>query len=177
MKERLATFTLAMLIAASFGLFVQSQTLPPKYEVHFSPSGGCQAAVIKALDGAKVSVRLQGYSFTNKPIAMALVAAKRRGVDVQLILDKSNPKESASEAQLCSTGGIPVFIDAKHPIAHNKIVIIDGKIVLTGSFNFSHQAETENAENMLTIYDADLAKLYTANWEKHLAHSDPWKKP
>ena len=68
--------------------------------------------------------------------------------------------------------GIPVKIDAVHAIAHNKIVIIDGEAVITGSFNFTEAAKENNAENLLVIHDRKLAERYTRNWEEHAQHSE-----
>ena len=63
-------------------------------------------------------------------------------------------------------------IDAKHAIAHNKVMIIDGETVITGSFNFTKAAEENNAENLLVIHDRKLASIYTKNWQEHERHSD-----
>lgn len=142
-------------------------------QVFFSPHGGCAEAVVKNLNEATNSVLVQAYSFTSAPIAKALVDAEKRGVKVQVILDKSQRTEKYSEADFIQRAGIPTFIDAKHAIAHNKIMIIDGKTILTGSFNFTKAAENNNAENLLVIQgDAALAGKYVANWQAHLKHSD-----
>ena len=100
---------------------------------------------------AKASVLVQAYSFTSAPIAKALLAAHKRGVQVQVILDKSQKSEKYSEADFLVNVGIPTKIDAKHAIAHNKIMIIDGQTVISGSFNFTTAAEEHNAENLLVI--------------------------
>ena len=71
--------------------------------------------------------------------------------------------------------GIPVRIDAKHAIAHNKIMVIDGETVITGSFNFTKAAEEHNAENLLVIRDAELVEKYVANWKAHAEHSEPYE--
>ena len=63
-------------------------------------------------------------------------------------------------------------IDAEHAIAHNKVMIIDGETVITGSFNFTKAAEENNAENLLVIHDKKLAGLYTKNWYEHSQHSE-----
>ena len=67
------------------------------------------------------------------------------------------------------------FIDDKHAIAHNKVMVIDGHVVITGSFNFTKAAEESNAENLLVIDDVDLAQKYAKNWQEHLAHSVPYQ--
>jgi len=68
-----------------------------------------------------------------------------------------------------------VRIDAKHAIAHNKIMVIDGEVVITGSFNFTKAAEEHNAENLLVIRDAALAERYAANWKAHAEHSEAYE--
>ena len=143
-------------------------------KVFFSPKGGCTEAVVENLGKAKTNVLVQAYSFTSAPIAKALVDAARRGVKVQVILDDSQRTEKYSEADFLLHEGVPTFIDAKHAIAHNKIMVIDSHTILTGSFNFTKAAEESNSENLLVIEDAALAKKYTANWRSHLAHSVPY---
>ena len=120
------------------------------------------------------TVLVQAYSFTSAPIAKALLAAHKRGVKVEVILDKSQKSEKYSEADFLVNMGIPVQIDAKHAIAHNKIMVIDGQTVITGSFNFTRAAEEHNAENLLVIRSPELAAKYAANWKVHADHSDPY---
>jgi phosphatidylserine/phosphatidylglycerophosphate/cardiolipin synthase-like enzyme len=146
----------------------------PTWEVSFSPQGGCTEAVVAALDKAASSILVQAYSFTSAPIAKALVDAHRRGVRVEVILDKSQRTEKYSSADFVAHAGIPTLIDAKHAIAHNKVMVIDGKTVVTGSFNFTKAAEEHNAENLLVIQDAALAEKYAANWRLHAAHSESY---
>jgi phosphatidylserine/phosphatidylglycerophosphate/cardiolipin synthase-like enzyme len=147
---------------------------PPGWEVFFSPHGGCTEAAVQALEKARTSVLVQAYSFTSAPIAKALVDAAKRGVKVEIILDKSQRTEKYSEADFMVHAGIPTAIDAKHAIAHNKVMVIDGATVITGSFNFTKAAEENNAENMLVIQDATLAGKYAENWSAHAQHSEPY---
>jgi phosphatidylserine/phosphatidylglycerophosphate/cardiolipin synthase-like enzyme len=65
------------------------------------------------------------------------------------------------------------MIDAEHAIAHNKVMVIDGETLITGSFNFTKAAQTQNAENLLIIRDQALAAQYTQNWHAHVQHSQP----
>jgi phosphatidylserine/phosphatidylglycerophosphate/cardiolipin synthase-like enzyme len=152
--------------------------LAAEIAVCFTPEYGmtpsCIQEVVDALTGAKKSVLVQAYSFTYAPIAKALMDAQRRGVQVKVILDRSNRTAHYSAATFLAHVGIPVWIDAQHAIAHNKVMIIDGTTILTGSFNFTKAAEHQNAENLLTIRDATLAEQYTANWQKHLQHPEPY---
>jgi phosphatidylserine/phosphatidylglycerophosphate/cardiolipin synthase-like enzyme len=155
---------------------IPQASVPAGVQVYFSPKGGATDAVVNALDRATNSVLVQAYSFTSAPIAKALVDAHRRGVNVQAILDRSQRTEKYSEADFLKNSGIPTLIDAEHAIAHNKIMIIDGYIVLTGSFNFTKAAEEHNAENLLVINDAVLAQRYLDNWGVHQKHSEPYER-
>ena len=123
--------------------------------------------MVKELGNAKKMVLVQAYSFTSAPIAKALVDAHKRGVDVRVILDKSQRSEKYSSADFVAHAGILTLIDAKHAIAHNKVMVIDGETVLTGSFNFTKAAEEKNAENLLVIRDKAIAEKYT----QQLGHS------
>jgi phosphatidylserine/phosphatidylglycerophosphate/cardiolipin synthase-like enzyme len=148
---------------------------PPAWEVHFSPHGGSTEAVVAELGKAKSWVQVQAYSFTSAPIAKALVDAKGRGVRVEVILDKTQRTEKYSSADFVAHAGIPTSIDARHAIAHNKVMVIDGEVVLTGSFNFTKAAEENNAENLLVLRDSALAAAYSENWKAHLGHSEPYE--
>ena len=140
--------------------------------VYFSPHGGCTDAILWELNQAKSEILLQAYSFTSQPIALALIRAQKRGVKISAVLDKSNRGRKYSAATFLKNMGIPVFIDANHAIAHNKIMIIDNRVVITGSFNFTKQAENKNAENLLILDDVpDLTRAYRENFQSHLRHA------
>jgi phosphatidylserine/phosphatidylglycerophosphate/cardiolipin synthase-like enzyme len=154
---------------------VEADRPPPVIEVRFSPKGGCTEAVVRQLDAARSRVLVQAYSFTSAPIAKALVEAHNRGVDVKVILDDSQRSEKYTSADFVAHAGIPTFIDAKHAIAHNKVMVIDGETIITGSFNFTKAAEEKNAENLLVIRDKALAKKYEDNWQRHWDHSEEYQ--
>jgi phosphatidylserine/phosphatidylglycerophosphate/cardiolipin synthase-like enzyme len=143
---------------------------------YFSPKGGCTDAVVEQIERAQQTIHVQAYSFTSQPIIRALVAAWRRGVKVIVVMDKSDVKDTSRRAaDDFLRAKIPTYIDAEHSIAHNKIILIDGQAMITGSFNFTTQAENSNAENLLVIHDHP--KLYTAyeqNFQHHLGHSEPF---
>lgn len=145
-------------------------------QVYFSPQGGCTEAIVSAITQGKTEILIQAYSFTSAPIAKALITAHKRGVKIEVILDKSNVTGNYSSATFLSNDGIPVFIDAAHAIAHNKVIVIDKETVITGSFNFTKAAETNNAENLLIIKSKELAKTYLDNWNKHREHSNEYTR-
>ena len=140
--------------------------------VCFSPGGHCADLVIREIGTANHAIHVQAYGFSHPGIAKALGEAEARGVDVEVILDKSNRSVSYSEASLVANAGIKTFIDSRHPIAHNKVIVIDEREVITGSFNFTKAADEKNAENLLTLNSPALAKQYLDNWRAHQAHSD-----
>jgi phosphatidylserine/phosphatidylglycerophosphate/cardiolipin synthase-like enzyme len=143
-------------------------------KVYFSPKGGCSEAIVEQIDNAKAEILIQAYSFTSAPIAKALLNAHKRGVKVETILDKSQRKARYTSATFMANSGIPTYIDSKHAIAHNKIIIIDRETVITGSFNFTKAAEEKNAENILIITSKDLAKIYIENWKNHFEHTEKY---
>lgn len=144
------------------------------YHVCFTPGQDCTDEIVDVLAAAKQSIYVQAYSFTSQPIAEALVAAKRRGVDVEVILDKSQYRaERYSASKFLDNQGIPVWIDFRPAIAHNKIMIVDGETVMTGSFNFTKAAQEKNAENLLIIHDVALAQRYFENWQIRQKESFP----
>jgi phosphatidylserine/phosphatidylglycerophosphate/cardiolipin synthase-like enzyme len=165
-----------LLVVPCLGQLLPPKTPPPSIKVYFSPNNGCTDAVVRELGAARKLVLVQAYSFTSAPIAKVLVDAHRRGVDVRVVLDKSQRTEKYSSADFISHAGIPLWIDSKHAIAHNKIMIIDGETVITGSFNFTKAAEENNAENLLVIRDRAIAEKYTGNWDTHVEHSEPYEK-
>ena len=162
--------------AGSAQVAPREQPSPAALQILFSPKGGCTDAIVAALDVAKASILVQAYSFTSAPIAQAVVRAHQRGVKVQVLLDKSQETEKYSSATFLANHGVPVFIDAAHKIAHNKVMVIDGALVITGSFNFSKAAENDNAENLVLIRDAGKALLYEKNWRDHSAHCKPYRR-
>lgn len=103
----------------------------PSWSVYFSPSRGCTQTIIQELDKAKISILVQAYSFTSAPIAKALLNASKRGIKVEVILDKSQRREKYTSADFLAHSGIITMIDAAHAIAHNKVMIIDGETVFT----------------------------------------------
>jgi phosphatidylserine/phosphatidylglycerophosphate/cardiolipin synthase-like enzyme len=147
---------------------------PASVAVHFSPKGGCTDAVLRELAAARREVLVLAYSFTSRAISQALVEAKLRGVHVDIVLDHSNEKETYSDLHFFMEQGVVPLIDTHHAIAHNKVMVIDGRTIVTGSFNFTHQAENENAENLLILKGhPELVRSYRQNFAEHKAHARP----
>jgi phosphatidylserine/phosphatidylglycerophosphate/cardiolipin synthase-like enzyme len=162
--------TLVFLLRGVYSRFVP----PPSAAAYFSPQGGCTEAVVRELRAARHEILVQAFSFTSDPITNALVDAKKRGVDVKILLDPANEDDRFSDLRTLLAQGLAPLTDAEHALAHNKVMVIDRRTVITGSFNFTNQAERENAENLLVLKDhRDLAAAYRRNFEAHRAHARP----
>jgi phosphatidylserine/phosphatidylglycerophosphate/cardiolipin synthase-like enzyme len=166
---------LLSLICFVLGLKAAEVNPTPKWHVYFSPQGGCTKAVVSAIHQAKTDIHVAAYSFTSAPIAGALRDAFRRGLRVEVVLDKSQETERYSSATFLANAGVPTYIDPVHAIMHDKFMIIDGHVVLTGSFNFTKAAEEKNAENLMVIEDSGLAGKYMENWRQHRGHAHPYR--
>jgi phosphatidylserine/phosphatidylglycerophosphate/cardiolipin synthase-like enzyme len=144
-------------------------------ETAFAPGREPAALVARAIGDGRHEVRMMTYQLTNGVIINALRAAAGRGVDVAVIVDEATCKARRFPpvADVLHRAGVGVSCDGRHPIHHNKVVLIDGTSVVTGSFNFSPSAE-KNAENTNWIRNAPaLAAIYRRVWEEHRAHSEP----
>lgn len=145
--------------------------------VAFAPNGDATEVVIKAIKTAKRQILVQAYSFTSVPIIQALGEARARGIDVEAILDRTNESPRYTGATYLTHHAIPVWIDDSVAIAHNKVMIIDGDTVITGSFNFTQAAQQRNAENVMVISKAPgLAQAYARNWAWRKGLSRPYPR-
>ena len=142
------------------------------YDVCFTPGEDCTTLIVKTISSAKNELLIQAYSFTSAPIAKAVVEAQKRGVKVRVILDKSQFSQKYSASKFLQHENIPVWNDKKVAIAHNKVMVIDDEIVITGSFNFTKAAQFKNAENLLIVYDKKFAAKYKKNWYDRLNVSE-----
>jgi phosphatidylserine/phosphatidylglycerophosphate/cardiolipin synthase-like enzyme len=147
------------------------------YSVCFTPGGRCATRIVNQINKAQHSIQVLAYSFTSKPIATSLVDAKKRGVNVEVILDKTQAsQEKYSSSTFLDHAGISIWIDYEPSISHNKVMIIDGKTTITGSFNFTRSAQSRNAENVLIIHDKQLTEQYIKNWQKRKSASQTLTK-
>lgn len=178
--KRALGLTLALaccLAAAAPGALAASAPAPLQWQVYFSPRGGATQAIITALGQARDSLHIQAYSFTSHPILRGVIAAHDRGVEVAVILDQGQLEDEYSVWRHLLAAGVPTWVDMAYQTAHNKIMIIDGETVITGSFNFTASAEKYNAENLLVIRDQALAARYEANFAEHLRQAQRLSLP
>jgi phosphatidylserine/phosphatidylglycerophosphate/cardiolipin synthase-like enzyme len=159
MKRMLLPCIIALAVSSS--AFADDIT----FEDAFSPYQGATQLVVKTIGEAQKSIHVAAYSFTSKPIAAALVTAHDKGVDVEVVLDKSQHK--GRMMQYIKDHGIPTRINYRYSIMHDKFMVIDEKTLELGSFNYTAAAEKSNAENVLVIHGADkITKDYSVQWKK-----------
>lgn len=133
--------------------------------------------MVEQVGKAKHTLKVEAYRLTSPPIAQAILDAHKRGVLVSIIIDKAQQSDKYTDATFFANAGLSVLIDPKHPIHHNKIVIVDDETVVAGSFNFSSNAEL-NAENLLIIEGKPvIAKAYVDNFADHRSHCMPYVSP
>lgn len=151
---------------------------PPEYpaegtvQVAFPPWDDAEALVVAAVGGARQEIFVQAFSFTSKAVARALIAARRRGVDVQVTADREQTfgGESTRIPDLASAG-IPIWLEVRYTAAHSKVMIIDPgtrePVLITGSYNWTWSAQHGNAENLLIVRrNRELTRAYLRNWER-----------
>lgn len=160
--------------AAGIGATPAPASMDRAAHCFFSPDGGCTRAVASEIAAARHTIHLQGFTFTSPQIAGALTDAHRRGVDVQVLLDAGAAADYRGQVLQLQQAGIPIRVDGRHAAAHSKVVLIDAGTLITGSFDFTSAAETDNAENLLILHDQPrLQAAYEDNFRSHLSHSEP----
>ncbi|KAG0163109.1 hypothetical protein DFQ28_011409 [Apophysomyces sp. BC1034] len=145
-------------------------------DTYFSPNGGAGAAAAALIGGAKRRVWLAGYSFTSPDIAKALRNARVRGVQVRVVLDKSNQTGKYSGATYLFNAGIEVRIDSRYSIMHHKFIVADDHVAF-GSMNFTRAGDRKNAENFNVFRGAPaLTSAYAAEFNRLYAESEPYRR-
>ncbi len=183
-KNRFLVFCLlALSVSGVAPLRTQAENILPAsgtVQVAFPPDQDANALIVNALREARTSIQVQAFSFTSNEIAFALIAAKRRGIDVQLIADAEQMRKlENNKLGLLYQAGVRIWLDAQHQSAQNKVMVIDdasaAPTVITGSMNFTYSGQFKNAENLLILRgNKSLANAYSANWQRHRNHAIPF---
>jgi len=144
----------------------ETRSLTQTITALFSPSGGVERQIISMIGSAARSIEMAAYAFTNEDIAKALLDAVKRGVNVSVVLDKSETKgqQASLHDQLESAGTDVRVISPAGGIMHNKFIIVDGRTVEWGSYNYTQRAEDANFENATFLSNTELAKQYHSDF-------------
>ena len=171
---------MAALACAAAWVAAAARAEMAQVEAAFTPGDNIAAMIIQRIAEAHQSVRMQAYLFTDRRIADALVAARRRGVRVEVIVDAAQ-REGGGAPHLAALqrAGARIFVDGSAAAAHNKILIIDADgphpAVITGSYNYTRAANARNAENVVIISGSPgVAGRFVSNFEYHRSQSTPW---
>lgn len=142
---------------------VESQDLVvnnTRVRVLFSPEDKVAEKLAGLIWGAKKSVRFMAFSFTHEGMGKAMLSRAKAGVDVQGIFETKGSETEYSELRKFYCAGLPVRQDTNPSAFHHKVLVIDGETVVTGSFNFSNNADLRNDENVVILFNADVAKEF-----------------
>lgn len=132
-----------------------------RIEIAFSPKGGAEELVIKAIESARSDIKVMAYAFTSARITEALVKATRRGVPVAMAVDadhnlsrgSGDANKGRAALSALATAGVSVRVVSAFPIHHDKLIIIDGRHVQSGSFNYTASAQLRNSEYVMVNWD------------------------
>ena len=131
-----------------------------KTEVYFSLYGNPQKEIIKNINQAEAFINIAMYIFTDREIALPLAKARERGVKVRLYLDKDQVDYKYSQSRLLVQKGIKTRISTNNYVMHHKFAIIDNRILLTGSYNWTFSANNRNDENLMVIDDPEIIEIF-----------------
>ncbi|MEX0788031.1 MAG: phospholipase D-like domain-containing protein [Anaerolineales bacterium] len=135
-------------------------------EAYFSPDDGVARRIVGLIQSAQHTVRFLAFSFTSDEIALAMIERAQAGVDVQGVMDSGQSQGLGTELERLRQAGITVRRDGNPSLMHHKVILIDGQAVLTGSYNFSRNAEASNDENVIILFDARMAGPFEQEWER-----------
>jgi phosphatidylserine/phosphatidylglycerophosphate/cardiolipin synthase-like enzyme len=129
------------------------------------------SALVPLIESAEESIRFMAFSFTHDELGQAMLERTEAGIDLQGIFETRGSETEHSELVNLYCAGLPVRQDGNAGSMHHKVVIIDGRIVVTGSANFSNNADRFNDENVLIIANQDLAQAYLREFERRWAEA------
>lgn len=136
-------------------------------EVYFSPQDGTLEHIISAVNAAQESICFLAYSFTSDDLSQALIERAQAGVSVQGVFDEDQyQSNTGTEYDRLKNASLDVRLDGNPRLMHHKVIVIDGQVVITGSYNFSNNAEHVNDENTLIIHNQDIASQYLAEFQE-----------
>src|SRR6185369_9775361 len=140
-------------------------------EVYFSPEDGVAKHVLQRLAAAKHSIHFMTFSYTSSAIADAMVAKVKAGLVVHGVFESQNAGGTGSAFSRLKQGGVDVLEDGNCYILHHKVIVIDARTVITGSYNFTTSAERDNDENLVIVDDPNLARTYIEEFERVYAQA------
>jgi phosphatidylserine/phosphatidylglycerophosphate/cardiolipin synthase-like enzyme len=144
-----------------------------RLEVLFSPDDGAAARIEELIRGAEDSIDFLAFSFTLDSLAEAVLERSAQGVMVRGVFEQEQAGNIGSQLLALREAGLDVWADGNPRNMHHKVIVIDGSIVITGSYNFSISAEESNDENVLIVHDDNIAALFLIEFDRVFALATP----
>jgi phosphatidylserine/phosphatidylglycerophosphate/cardiolipin synthase-like enzyme len=138
----------------------------PIQVIFTSEDQALEPTIVPLVNSANSSIRFLAFSFTDFPLADAMIQRAGQGVDVAGVMDKTQSGGTGSELATLYCAKIPVRQDGNKQFMHNKVIIVDERYVITGSLNFSTSAEEDNDENVIIIDNPEIAQLYLQDFDR-----------
>jgi phosphatidylserine/phosphatidylglycerophosphate/cardiolipin synthase-like enzyme len=143
-------------------------------DIYFSPDDGVADSFVDLISNAQESIYFMAYSFTSDPLGEAVRERAQEGVTVKGVMDAEQVASNiGTEYDAFNQAGLEVYQDGILGLLHHKVMIIDGESVVLGSYNFTNSAETRNDENLIVVYNADIAAYFMAEFERVYAQALP----
>ena len=133
--------------------------------VYFSRASGCEDQIVHWIGKANSSIHILTYSFTLDSIGNALVEAHERGVEVKVVFEERQ-LNTISEHEKLTAAGVEIRVDTNSRYMHHKVMIVDGVIVITGSYDWTETAETYNDENLIVISSGQISSVYEEEFSR-----------
>ena len=160
-------------IAAILFLALWAHASGAEINLFAGPNAGTTAAIVTEIESATSSILCWSYAFQSAKIADALSAAEARGVEVKIVIDRAQAKNRTSRSRQLATTCTACLTPRLRGIQHCKTMLIDGRTIVTGSFNWTDRAEWANAEHLLIFDDPKLAAQLAEHWQTLAANSQP----
>jgi phosphatidylserine/phosphatidylglycerophosphate/cardiolipin synthase-like enzyme len=135
-------------------------------EVYFAPDDAPLDRILELVDSAQDRIDFLGFALTSEELAEALIASAQRGVRVRGVIEAGQAANLGSQWDGLRQAGLDVHLDGNPDNMHHKVILIDASIVISGSYNFSRSAETQNDENLIVLFDAPLADVFLEEFER-----------
>ena len=163
-----------MFIDDMFGPDVVPETPHPEVDidgtnidVYFSPDDGVAAHILEILNAAEESIYFLAFSFTTDEFGEAIRAKAENGLTIAGVMEAQQVKSNiGTEYDFFKQAGLDVYLDGNEGQMHHKTMIVDGNIVITGSYNFSRSAETRNDENLVVFHNQKIADFYMKEFQR-----------
>ncbi len=170
-----------MFVNDKFGPDIVAATPNPSFtldetliETYFAPDDAPAFSLLPLLQNAQQSIYFLAYSFTSDPLGEAIRSRAAEGVAVAGVMDAEQIQSNiGTEYDLFKQAGLDVRPDGNAGLMHHKVIIIDEEIVITGSYNFTNSAETRNDENLVILYNQQVAEYFLQEFQRVFGQAQP----